>query len=737
VVCPYLYELDTVAYFGLLSQAHSHRTMARIRETTQVLIDVRHAGRDQYLQPVKVWRRQSPTMFLPHIHREDRFEPVVDSSTATRLQAALLRRDSESVCQMDYWDRLFLEAADLAVSDTPESARTEVLDRLFRVLIGRDERILELARRHLDLQDLVAIRGRMIGSGFIGGKAVGMLIARRILERQDADFWTSRLDPHDSFYLGSDVYYSYLVHNGWWSRTMRQRTPEGFFGEAESLRADMLQGELPEEVRLDLQRMLDHFGQYPLLVRSSSLLEDGFGHAFAGKYESLFCVNQGSPRERLAELETAIRRVYASTLSNDALVYRRQRGLEQMEEPMALLLQRVNGRYHGHYYLPDCAGVGVSRNTFIWDSSLDPAAGMLRLVMGLGTRAVDRIEGDHARVVALDQPQRLPFRDSNDAGRFSQHDIDVLDVNENRLRTLPLRALIAAAPELPLHWCVELDRDATERSRARDGTPVWRVTFAPLLDRTEFGPLLQRMLQTLEAAYAYPVDIEFTVQLGHDGTPTLNLVQCRPLQTLGPGRQVTIPLEVAERRVLFSTTGHFMGGNIDQPISRVIRVDGRRYSALSRSQKFAVARLVGHFNRDIAHRDDCPTLLIGPGRWGTSTPELGVPIRFADINRAAVLAEVAEMGEHMRPDLSFGSHFFQDLVESDIAYVALFPEQPGNRYHPAWLDALPASTRVASGATEASDPEVAAAVDAFDVRATGLRLQADVVQQRLLCYQPD
>ena len=737
VVCPYLYELDTVAYFGLLSQAHSHRTMARIRETTQVLIDVRHAGNERYLQPVKVWRRQSPTMFLPHTHRDGRFEPVVDSSTATRLQATLLRRDSESVCQMDYWDRLFLEASDLAAPETPEPGRTEVLDRLFRVLIGRDERVLELARRHLDLQDLIAIRGRMIGSGFIGGKAVGMLLARRILEREDPDFWEPHLDPHDSFYLGSDVYYSYLVHNGWWSRVMRQRTPDGFFSEARSLHADMLEGELPEEVRLDLERMLDHFGQYPLLVRSSSLLEDGFGNAFAGKYESLFCVNQGSPQQRLAELEDAIRRVFASTMSDDALVYRRQRGLEQMEEPMALLMQRVNGRYHGRHYLPDCAGVGVSRNIFVWDPSLDPAAGMLRLVVGLGTRAVDRIQGDHARVVALDQPHRLPFGDSNDAGRFSQHDIDVLDVNENRLRTLPLRELAAVSPDLPLHWCAELDREATERSRAHKGTPVWRVTFAPLLDRTAFGPLLRRMLQTLEAAYAYPVDIEFTAQLAPDGTPTLNLVQCRPLQTVGPGQRVKIPSDVPDRRVLFSTTGHFMGGNIDQPISRVIRVDGRRYGALSQSQKYAVARLVGRFNRGIAQREDCPTLLIGPGRWGTSTPELGVPIRFADINRSAVIAEVAEIGEHMTPDLSFGSHFFQDLVESGIAYVALFPRQPGSRYNPGWLNALPASARIASEAEEASDPEVAAAVTAFDVRATGLRLSADVVHQRLLCYQPE
>ncbi|MFP4076586.1 MAG: PEP/pyruvate-binding domain-containing protein, partial [Halochromatium sp.] len=286
----------------------------------------------------------------------------------------------------------------------------------------------------------------------------------------------------------------------------------------------------------------------------------------------------------------------------------------------------------------------------------------------------------------------------------------------------------------PLAWCAELDREASERTRARGGAPVWRVTFAPLLERTAFGAVLQRMLRTLEAAYAYPVDIEFTAHLAADGTPTVSLVQCRPLQTLGPTQRVELPETVAEQRLFFATRGHFMGGNIDQPLSRVIRVDGGRYGALSRTQKFAVGRLVGHFNRALATRAECPTLLIGPGRWGSSTPELGVPIRFADINRMAVIAEVAEIGAGMTPDLSFGSHFFQDLVESGIAYVALFPQQPGHRYHPDWFERLPAASHIAAPAD--TDAEVAASVSVVDVRATGLRLSADVVQQRLLCYQP-
>jgi hypothetical protein len=736
VICPYLYRLDTVAYFGLLSRSHCYTTMARIRETTQVLIDVRRADAKCYVQPVKVWQRQSPTMFLPHTHEGETFRPVIDSSDATRLHADLERRKGETTQrQLDYWDRLFLDAAEVLNQETDGERRRDVLEQLYQVLISRDERIIALARRYLGLQDLIDIRARMIGSGYIGGKAVGMLLARRILIHEDEALWRQHLEPHDSFFLGSDVYYSYLVHNGWWPRVMRQRTEAGYFSEAKSLHEDMLRGQLPEEVRLELERMLDYFGQYPILVRSSSLLEDGFGNAFAGKYESLFLVNQGAPEQRLTQLEEAICRVFASTMSDDALAYRRQRGLADLEEPMALLLQRVCGRYHGRYYFPDAAGVGVSRNTFVWDETMDPTAGMVRLVMGLGTRAVDRIEGDHACVVALDQPHKRPFRDRDDAVRFSQHDVDVLDISDNRLTTLALRHLVGD-PELPLRWCGELDREATQRSRDRSGgDPVWRLTFTPLLRETDFVPLMQRLMQTLETAYDYPVDVEFTLHLSTDGTPSFSLVQCRPLQTLGLNQRVELPSEVPTRRLFFATDGHFMGGNIDQPIARVIQVDGPRYSALTTVQKFAVARLVGLLNRRITDRDECPTLLIGPGRWGTTTPELGVPIRFADISRVAVIAEVAELGEGMVPDLSFGSHFFQDLVESQIAYVALFPHRGESSYNPAWLSALPDSKRIPLNVEDPPDEAVAMTLSLFDVRDTRLRVVADVLCQRLVCYQ--
>lgn len=721
VICPFLYELDTVAWFALDPRRHSADTLERIRSTTQVMIDVHRADRDMQIQPVKVWRRQSPTMFLPHHYRNGDFVPVTDSSDATRLQAAIEQQDLASPMRPDSHHQLFSDAA-ARLQDGDAEHQEALRQRILRVMISREDRMLALAGEHLSLDQLLAIHGRTIGSGFIGGKAAGMLLARAILvasEATDDADWARIMEPHDSLFMASDTWYAFLVHNGLWPRFMTQRSPEGFLRDAPELQAAILKGGFPPEVRPELIRLLDHFGQYPILVRSSSLLEDGFGNAFAGKYDSVFLNNQGDPEQRLQALEQAIRQVYASAFSHDALHYRMARGLDQAEEPMALLIQRVNGRFHGAWYLPDAAGVGVSRNAFVWDSSMDPKAGMVRLVMGLGTRAVDRISGDHAWVVALDQPLRHPFRSQDESYSHSQHMIDLLDVAADGLTALPLSRLTTEAPQLPLRHLGEPDRRASERARELGlPTEVWRLTFDPLIRRSHFVPRMTALLARLEQAYQHPVDVEFTLHLAPDGEPSFNLVQCRPLATLGEQPRQPMPPRPADSALLLASDGHFMGGNVNLPITRVLLVKAAEYSMLPLAEKYAVASRIGKLLQALPPRHN--VLLAGPGRWGTSSPELGIPTGFADLSRASVLVEIADMGNGMMPDLSYGSHFFQDLVESGIAYVALFPGDRSSYWSPRWLD----------GHGELEHEE--GCLQLWALPDGCLRVRADITEQRLL-----
>jgi len=564
VTCPFLFEMETVAYFALLRERHAFRTIARIRETTQVLLDVLNCDDQLYLHPLKVWDRHSPTLFLPHRREGTAFVPLANSYDATNLMDGLARQATTSDNrQLDYWQRLFLQAETLAATPKAVAERKLMVGHLSRHVIGRDERIIALAGEWLSLRDLLNVKSRMIGTGFLGGKVVGMLLARNIL-LQDPEFeWSDRMESHDSFYVGSDVYYSYIVHNGWWKLYMRQKTDEGYFEAATELREKMLSGSFPEVIRDGFQQMLEYYGQYPIIVRSSSLLEDGFGSAFTGKYDSFFCANQGSPEVRQAAFEDAVRKIFASTMSTDALTYRRQRGLDRREEQMALLIQRVSGAYRGHYYFPDLAGVGVSHNTFVWDPDMDPKAGMLRLVLGLGTRAVDRVDGDYPCIIALDAPMKRPHRDSEDARRFSQREVDLVDVSKNTLETVSLLSLVNENLNLALERYATRDYETMHRLEelGRKGQQVWVLNFEALLTQSSFTADMGRLLKTLEAAYQYPVDIEFTVNFTADGAAKINVLQCRPLQTKGQRERVRLPERLADEQVFFRSEGHFMGGS--------------------------------------------------------------------------------------------------------------------------------------------------------------------------------
>jgi hypothetical protein len=738
VTCPYLYDLDTVAYFALLRPSHSSATVSRIRMTTQVLVEVHRCDDQLYVHPVKVDGRSSLTMFLPHRRSGDLFVPLTSSMEATSLftRVRSLQRGPGG-SRLDHWDLLFMRAGVITASSPTDDRRPPMVEQLCRVLIGRDDRMLALAREHFDLDDLVAVRDRLIGTGFIGGKAVGMLLARKILQNQPDHAWDDVMEPHDSWYIGSDLYYSYIVTNGWWRLFMEQRTPDGYFQAGERLRRNLLDGDFPPEVIEGFQELLEHFGQYPIIVRSSSLQEDGFGSAFAGKYDSIFLVSQGTPEQRLAQFVDAVRGVYASAMGEEALAYRRARGLDGQEEQMALLVQRVSGSFHEQYFLPTLAGVGVSYNTFVWDRRLDPHAGMLRLVLGLGTRAVDRVDGDYPRIVSLDHPRLVAHAGQDDAARFSQHQVDVLNVSRNRQETVRVEALANQVRDLPWDLVADEDHAAARRQvqLGRGTQPPPRIlSFTELLGTTEFPGIMRRMLAALERAYDYPVDVEFTADVSAGGRIRVNLVQCRPLQTRGiQSGRVQIPGEVPANRTLFRSSGSFMGGSVVAPVRRVILVDPQGYAKLREPDRHEVARLIGRLTRLVRDPEAMPTALLGPGRWGTSSPSMGVPVRFAELRTVAVLGEIAFSAGGLMPELSFGSHFFQDLVESGIFYVALFPERAGTTLNLELLAQLPNQLP----ALLPGDAGLADVVRVVDLPTGGeLLLQADIVSQQVLCHRP-
>lgn len=733
ITCPYLFELNTVAYFAILRSRHSFKTVARIRETTQVLLDVYNNSGKICVHPLKAWKRYTPTMFLPHIMEGGKFVPILNSADAASILHFMTDKNTTSgVRNLDYWDRIFLKAGSILENPDALQEKQDMVETLSRVMIGREKRILALVKEYFTLEDLVEIKKRLIGTGFIGGKSVGMLLARNILRKDPALDWQAELEMHDSFYIGSDIFYSYMVQNGWWKLLMAQKTDEGYFEVARELKSKMLHGVFPDEIKEQFQLMLEYFGQAPIIVRSSSLLEDAFGNAFAGKYESYFCISQGTPEERYRHFEEAVRKIFASTMNEDALTYRLQRGMANQDEQMALLVQRVSGSHRGEYFFPGLAGVGLSYNTFVWQKGMDPKAGMLRIVFGLGTRAVNRVENDYPRIVALDAPLVKPYAKQADIKRFSQHEADVLNLRDNEFQTLPTADLLSEDLVEHLDLIVEHDTAAADylRSVGRDTKDAWIITFDELLSATPFAKTMSLMLKTLERVYRYPVDIEFTVNFNAEGKPQINLLQCRPFQTKGHYSRVELPEKISKSKILLRQEANFMGGSIYQAISRIIYIDPKRYTGLNLSEKHEVARLTGKLNKQIGRREVMPTILLGPGRWGTTTPAMGVPVTFSEINNITAIGEIAYQDGSLIPDLSFGTHFFQDMVEMDIFYMAIYPEQDGVVFNASWIKKQP---NILENLMP-DDTRFADVVRVCDVRAKDLRLMSDIVTQKMICF---
>lgn len=693
LTCPYLRKLDTVAYFAVIRNYHSYHAALPIAETTQLLLDVhRHEGKI-YIHPLKVDQRHSTTMFMLHAWDGDDFVPITESAAISEIltSASWPGLQSASYRMVGMWDRRFIQSEELLEAHKRGDCSPKTIEKVFRrqlrQLISRDERILALAEKYLSLSDIIYLWKRLIGSGLVGGKAVGMLLGRAILKRSDPH-WSELLESHDSFFIGSDIFYSFLVENDCWQIRQNQKKTATLLDGAEEARDRILQGIFPDYIIARFSNMLDYFGQSPIIVRSSSLLEDNFGNSFSGKYESVFLTNHGSQEQRLEAFLNAVRFIYASSMSERALVYRAERDVLERDEQMALLVQRVSGRPYDHLFFPQLAGVGLSYNPYVWDESIDPDAGMLRLVFGLGTRAVNRSDDDYTRVVALNVPRSRPETGFDKAARYAQKRMDFLDLEKNSFDSDDFVEVANQRSELDVEMFASYDRAAERRDPRRD-THHWILTFERLFSETTFANDMREMLRILRETYDCHVDVEFTANFTQDGRYKINLVQCRPFLIKQDGAVSASMPSIEKKNIMMEVHGGIIGRSRTITIDRIIYVVPSLYGQMPERDRYSIARLIGKLTHITGRRKEETIMLFGPGRWGSSTPSLGVPVSFAEINTVSVLCEIDTMHEGLIPDLSLGTHFFNDLVETDMLYIAFYGSKKTNILNEELLNGLP------------------------------------------------
>jgi pyruvate,water dikinase len=264
--------------------------------------------------------------------------------------------------------------------------------------------------------------------------------------------------------------------------------------------------------------------------------------------------------------------------------------------------------------------------------------------------------------------------------------VDTINLKKNRFEKVSVAELLGEDLTFPcldemvsMHFDGHLEAPATGMVRGPASQLV--VTFDKFLRRSTFPQAFGRMLRKLEQAYKCPVDVEFAF----DGE-TLYILQCRPQAQRLEMEKVNVPEDVPRPRQVFTLVRHVPSVNVAD-IEYVVYIDPRGYDRITNyAEKTQIARVVGKINNVLAERN---FILMGPGRWGSNDVNLGVRVTYADINNARVLIEVARIKDGYTPEVSYGTHFFQDLVEDEIAYLPLFPDEPGVVFNEEFLGGSP------------------------------------------------
>ncbi|MDM7913761.1 MAG: PEP/pyruvate-binding domain-containing protein, partial [Candidatus Eisenbacteria bacterium] len=571
-----------------------------------------------------------------------------------------------------------------AVEISP-AARKGLRVSLIGHFFSEQPQFVEMAKRFLDIDDFFEIVEHLVfpptSHGKLGGKAAGLFVASQILRKAAAtvpDLGEIRVPK--TWYMTSDSILDFIRYN----------ELEDIYNHKYA-EIDEVRHEYPHIVQVfknsrfspqmvrALSQVLDDFEQTPLIVRSSSLLEDRFGAAFSGKYKSIFLPNQGTKRERLTALMDAIAEVYASIFGPDPIEYRAERGLLDVYEEMGILIQEVVGCRVGDYYFPAFSGVAFSRNEFRWSSRIQREDGLVRLVTGLGSRAVDRLKDDYPVLLAPGQPGLRVNVTPDEIAKYSPKKMDVLNLREGTFETIEAVDVFRNhGDEVPgIHHLVSIyERDHVHPPIGRQvnlQNEKLVVTFEGLIRETPFIRQVKAILEVLHRAIGSPVDIEFA-----SNGKQLFLLQCRPQSSGAATQPAPIPRDIPENRVLFSAKRYVSNGRVPD-VTHIVYVDPEGYNEIADPDELrAVGRAVGRLNKMLPKRQ---FILMGPGRWGSRGDiRLGVNVTYADINNCAVLIEIARKKGNYRPDLSFGTHFFQDLVEASIRYLPLYPDDPGIRF---------------------------------------------------------
>ncbi len=526
-----------------------------------------------------------------------------------------------------------------------------------------------------------------IGSGSIGGKARGLAFVDFLLSKSDIAerFPGVEITVPNTIVLATDVFDFFLEQNNL-DAVINENYP------GERIADIFLKARLPDYVRHDLRAIVEKL-EGPLAVRSSSLLEDSKTQPFAGVYKTYMLANNNpDPELRLKELEKAVKFIYASTFSTEAKAYRKLTPHLPDEEKMAVVIQKVVGRSYagGERFYPVFSGVVQSYNYYPVPplASEDPIA---HIAMGLGKTIV---EGLTVLRFSPSHPRNLhQFSTTEDFFVNSQKSFITLDVSGTEIKPLAydkepdLKPVEIAAAEADgtlelVASSYSVENDVMSDSIAQPGARL--VTFAPILknEQIPLSEILKNLSDLGREAMGTNIELEFAASFDPESRKTqFNILQMRPMVSRSVVKKVKFE-DIDEAKIICAS-GSTLGNGYINDISDLIYVKPETFTNLKTRD---IAAEIGELNLKLKNEDRF-CMIIGPGRWGSSDPFLGVPVKWAHISHSKVIIE-ASYGS-FSADPSYGTHFFHNLTSLGIGYFTVNPEKNEGSIDWDWLQSQP------------------------------------------------
>lgn len=518
--------------------------------------------------------------------------------------------------------------------------------------------------------------GLIYGRGTIGGKGRSLLYAiRRLRDSGDPSLVETQIP--DSIYFGIDIFHNFLQEIKGFEELISNR-------DTERLERLFLAAPLPGAMRLAIREFLSRVGD-PVVVRSSSRLEDSLKYSFAGKYLSVFLANNAAALEERAEaVEREIKRIYARTFFPKAMSYRKKHSLG--DDDMGIILIRMAGRWRGDYYYPTMAGVGYSQNFRRWSTRIKQDDGVLRIVFGMGTMSTKR---GYARTISLTNPFLRPDGQNPDKIAFhAQEKFQVLDVAaSDDLTTLDIkkewRHLLKYHRDFAVYaqvfnysseggFFTPLAKDTRE---IESGSKVC-LTFENFPRKyRNFFERMKKTLKLLEASMGVTADLEYAYEPEDD---SLSLIQSRPYWSK-EARGEGLP-DLKDKAILLQADRMVTPGSAEN-IATIVYIDHKIYHSRP-DDYYDIARGIGRVN---AALEGEPYILVAPGRVGSSNPLLGVPVQYNELTGCCCIVELGIPRFGFMPELSYGTHFFSDLELDSVLYMPVFEGELNNIINTEWF----------------------------------------------------